>query len=1171
MSMQKTSNLARRITAALSVVVIASGLGPTIHAAAPPAISISQLPLTIAIPAHPQIVFAVANSQSMDGDLSGAIRVGSGSLGANFSQLQNSSSPTSYTIPAGFTPPVNPGAGGVAPYTVNVGGRLVDNSASRLNNAKLGLATVLNNYMSTADFALLDYKLGGTNLYTTWVYNMSLTGGFTFTNTAGASRVINNPCYLADLAAGTQVANDCSSLNAHYGSDITTQQFIVIGQSSDDPDVNDVLYAGGLDPVCVDFGGHFPANPYAFFGLGTYNNGGVTVGYSNSTPGCARTTGPTNAGFVPFSDEVIYSERGFGFFGSQDPNDSNTEVTMTTAGAAPTAASVNAALARFTTALAPETNSTGTREIKSAAGNASTAGLLFGAQNYLATNPPSSNGCTPQRYVVLVTDGLPTLDRRNKAWPPLGSAAAAGYGVTATFNADGSVGATNDQALLDTVAVLQSLASAGIKTYVIGLGAGVDPSKNPVAAATLKAMAVAGGTGDYFPAVSAQALSDDLQVILATILAATQSTAAVAVNSTGLKTGSAVYQAQFVTADTFQDWTGNLYAFAVDPVTGAVNTNPATALWSSRTQLDAQNWDTQRFIATWDPTARTGIPFRWTPGNVATGISINSALGQQLTTFAADTNGQDVVNYLRGNSSQELRNLGKFRNRAHTLGDIVDSNPLYVGKPTGFTQSASYFAFAAANASRPAMVYAGANDGMLHAFDAATGNERFAFIPNGVFANLVNLVDPFYNGRHHFYVDGSPQAADVQFADSSWHTMLVGGEGAGANSIYALDITNPAAMNNEATVASNVRWEFTDANMGLSFSTPSIANTNAGWKVFFGNGYNSPTGTPFLYALDPQTGTVSAKIDLCAAVPGVCNAALPNGLSSVTVMNNGGQLAGAANVVYAGDLQGNLWRIDISSATASSWRAIVILQATDPGGAVQPITVAPAVSLNPKFPRFLGTMVFFVTGKLVGLTDLGVTQTQTVYAVYDPTAGWPPTPLTRSALVQQTLTADTVSGVAVREITNIPVAIPTQKGWFVDLSLSAGERGVTDPRVEGGALVLTSYTPAVNSCTGGGVAFLYALNFANGGVFPLPELDVNNDGKLDASDQSTIGGVTQNPAGMSLGTVYASGATIRPGDGGGSRGSDCGAVALIAKSDNTIQSVCLRSSSMHRTAWREVR
>src|ERR1700677_484308 len=204
----------------------------------------------------------------MDGNLRGAIMTGSGSIAHPL--LFPSSSPVNFTIPSGFTPPANPGSGGVAPYTVNNGtGQLVDNSPSRLNVAKAGLTAVLNAYMADADFGLMQYNTGGNGAYTTWVYQMSQPGGFTFTNTIPATPPANteyvpNPCYNINLSAGFTVSNDCANLSAFYSSQsITTKQYMVLGASSDDPAINDVLYAnGGIDPVCVVYGGPSPISPF---------------------------------------------------------------------------------------------------------------------------------------------------------------------------------------------------------------------------------------------------------------------------------------------------------------------------------------------------------------------------------------------------------------------------------------------------------------------------------------------------------------------------------------------------------------------------------------------------------------------------------------------------------------------------------------------------------------------------------------------------------------------------------------------------------------------------------------------------------------------------------------------------------------------------------------------
>jgi type IV pilus assembly protein PilY1 len=1100
----------------------------------PPAIAISQIPLTVSIPAHPQILLALANSESMDGDLSGAIRTGSGSIPHPL--LFPTSSPVNFTIPAGFTPPLNAGTAGQAPFTVNTGGVLYDNSPSRLNVAKAGLSAVLSAYIDSADFGLIDYKVGGLTQYTTWVYQMSNPGGFTFTNTIPTSgEYVLNPCFGVNLTLTVTTAVNCKALNTFYASQsITTKQYMLVSSSSDDPSVNDVLYASGLDAVCMVYTGPSPPSPFGPpFSLATYEAAGVSETYSNQVNSCARTTGPTNAGFVPFSTQVMYEMRGFGYYTtSETANDGNPVVfPFATSGAIPNATTVANAIALFTPYLAPETNSTGTTEIKASATQSPMAGLMARAQTIFAGNPATTNGCISHRYVVLVTDGLPTMDLNHNNWPPLGSTAAAGYGVTATFNADGSLGTTNDQALTDVITKLTALNSGTnpIQTYIIGVGAGVDPTKNPSAAATLTAMSIAGGTGTYFPATSPQAVTDALQTIITQILAVTQSTAAAAVNTTGLNVNSVVYQSQFVTSDTYQDWTGNVLAFPIDPVTGVIDTTLAHMHWSAQTQLDAQ---ASRLIATWDPVAGHGIPFQWT------GIASNTALGPVLQTYTPDTNGQDVVQYLRGSTAQEQRNGGKFRNRAHLLGDIVDSSPAYIGPSAENLPSTSYRLFETSTASRTPLLYIGGNDGMLHAFDTITGDERFAYMPRGSYANLVNLVSPFYNAQHKFFVNGSPQAADVQFSDLTWHSLLVGTEAQGGNSVFALDITDPSAMTSESAVASKVLWDIVDTDMGLGFSAPAIANTNSGWKVFVGNGYNSTNKKPFLYAIDPQHGT-NTKIDLCAAVTTACDLTASNGLSGVIAVNTGGAVTAAANIIYAGDLQGNLWRVDISSPIPANWVATVMFQARDSAGNKQPITTKPVATLNPRYPQVLGTLVMFGTGQYVGLPDISNGKVQSVYGVYDPPAGYT-TAINRSSLLKQTLANATLGSLSVRTTSGTAPSYPANKGWYMDLSLLSGERVINTPALfSGGELIFTTFQPippATGVCTTLGSSFLMVLNFATGQSFTTPQFDANGDGRISAGDMVTVGGVVMGVAGVGLGSVYASGVTTLNGSVGGGSG-----------------------------------
>jgi type IV pilus assembly protein PilY1 len=1114
----------------------------------PTPLAISQVPLTVAIPAHPQVLFAIGNSQSMDGDLSGAIMTGSGVTSAGNASLTNSSSPANYNVPAGFTAPVSltPGPGS-APYTVLSGGTEYDNSASRLNVAKAAITAIVAAYAQNTQFALEDYSATAGTVYTTWVYLMSGPGGFTFSTTNTSPPVgfeyVANPCYQY-TGASTAVKNNCASIvsaGLYSSSTLGSNQYMLVSQSSDDADVNDVLYAGGQSSLFDTYNGPHPASPFPpNYSLTDYNNGGISIGYRNSAPNNgAFSTNPTNAGYVPYSPQVLYVQRGFGYYSTASANTGNILVPMQSTGSTP--AQVTAIEAAFAPALKPETNDNGTHEIKALAVQAPLAGLMQKAKSYMAT-VPNPNSCTKQ-YVILISDGLPTQDLNNKSWPPLGSAAAAGYGVTATFNPDGSLNTTNDQALTDTIASITALKAAGINTYVVGMGAGVDPAANPQAAATLKSMAVAGGTGSYFPASSPADLVNDLNNILVSIQNGSLSSTSVAVNSGSLSSTTTVFQATFTVSDTpYQDWTGDINAYAINP-DGSVN--PASQ-WSAKAQLKTEvagtGWK-NRVIATWNPATGTGAPFVW--ANLSAAQQADLTLGSDPVVVApALSLAQKRLNYLSGDASNDQFNGGPFRNRSGFLGDIVDSNPIYVNQPLGPYLDASYQAFEQTYAAtpRPAVLYAGANDGMLHAFDPTSGNELFAFVPNAVFANLIDLTSPFYNSNHQFFVDGAPQVNDVLFgSDGKWHTELVGGENAGGNSIYALDVTDPHTLSgSESALASAALWEFSGIpaypkDMGLTYSAPIIARINAnpvtdssshatvaGFAVMFGNGYNSPGQTPIFYALKPDTGALIARIDLCTAVAvNPCDATKPNGLSSVVAANASGILGAPVDEVYAGDLQGNLWAIDITDSNVASWKVRLLFQARDGSGNPQPITTAPIVTLNPNYPAKLGLMVFFGTGQLLQNADLSTTRTQSFYGVWDTGTT---TAATRASLQQQTITPGSITTVTgatenIRTISHNTVNWSTQQGWYMDLPLS-GERVISPAVIENGGVVFDTYAPQVVGgpvCSAGGVSWLMDAAYATGGPFHKTELDVFGNGNLNSPQQQPGG---QNPVGMQLGSSY---------------------------------------------------
>lgn len=1147
----------------MSTALFASGLISLCGSAfAAPSLTIPQVPLIISTPIHPQVLILIGNSQSMDGTLSGAIMTGSGSLGTALSTLNNSSSPVHYSVPSGFTPPLQAAdATGKAPYTVLSGGKYYDNGPSRMNTAKAGIKAIIQQYMASTDFSLGTYSTGAPSLYQTWVYYMSPTGSdFTFTNTPVAGKYyVNNPCYGYTTASATVLSN-CTSIAGYYGAaTLSSNQYMLIGASSDDANINDVLYTNSaFAGSFINYTGPTPATPYPpNFTLANYNAGSIVIKYSKSLPtGNVLSTSPTNAGFVPYSPQVLYSKRGFGYYSSQSATSGSILVPMTTAGTSPTVSSANTAVNVFTPFLAPESNSSTTGEIKASAVQAPTAGLLKQANTYmqpLATT--SGGGCPQKKYVILISDGLPTLDLNGKYWPPLGTASAAGYGVSATFNADGSLNTSNDQALIDAINSIKTLKANGISTYIIGLGAGVAPKINAQAAASLTAMAIAGGTENYYPATSPDALVDDLNSILLSIQSGDFTASAAAVNSTHLSGNSVEYQGSFTANDTpYQDWTGNLRAIQLNENTGIPT---GAVLWNAQAALDSlasgSGWSDARLITSFNPSSGLGIPFRWS----------NLTSAQQALLQPTDSLGAQRLEYIRGNSALALRNGGTFRNRSHILGDLIDSQVTYVGAPNDVYTDASYAQFVTNKKNRSPLLYVGANDGMLHAFNASTGVEAFAFIPNAVFSNLINLTSTVYNQSHQFFVNGSPQTKDVQFSDSSWHTVLVSGENAGGKSLFALDITNPEQLTTESAVAAAVLWEFTDTDMGLSFSQPQLAKiglattTPANFAVFFGNGYNSPNNNSVLYALNPQSGALIRKIDLCAAVSGSCNSTLAQGLSSVAVANQDGLQALPITKVYAGDLQGNLWSVDVSDPSASNWTVRLLFQAKDSAGTAQAITSTPVVSLHPNYPRKQGLYVLFGTGRLLTANDLTNTQTQTVYALWDKPGS--SATYTLGNLQQQTLSQASSTSGLILTTTNSSINWNTRFGWYSSLP-TAGQRIVTNPDLINGAFIATLNTPPLALCGEGFNSMLLELNYANGGSFLSPQLDINGDGLFNAAD--AYGG--SYAVGITLSNSYATAPNVM----GPNKNNKI--VILVTQSNGTQSTTFNPNNNPRKVGWWEI-
>jgi len=638
------------------------------------------------------------------------------------------------------------------------------------------------------------------------------------------------------------------------------------------------------------------------------------------------------------------------------------------------------------------------------------------------------------------------------------------------------------------------------------------------------------GRGAFFSAQDPNDLVTAFKSAVTSATKGTSSSAAVAFNTTTLDTGSVIYQALFNPAD---NWKGELIATKLN-ADGSIADSPT---WNAGDQLNNQAHANRQIITykvdTATPANSTGIPFK-----ILANLSTTQQADLNQGPTASDANGQARLDYLRGDRSNESTGL-VFRDRTNVLGDIVHSNPVYVGKPqmsypddTRFGDGL-YATYKATHTNRTGIIYVGANDGMLHGFHEDTGNEVFAYIPNALFSSNANeglhyLTDPGYS--HRYYVDLSPTISDV-YISSSWKTVLVGGLRAGGAGLFALDISNPTTLTNAENYAANIAlWEFTNADdpdLGYTMSKPTIApvknGSTARWAAIVGNGYNG-TGDGeaklFIIYLDGGLdGTWTLGTDYLEITTGVGTVASPNGLSTPSLVDTSGD--GLADRVYAGDLLGNLWAFDLTAANDSNWDVAYkqgnapkpLFTATDALGTPQPITSKPVVARQQQ--EVTGTtapnlMVFFGTGQYIVNGDKTSTSSQSFYGVWDDGTK----ERTRSHLLAQTFSTNNVS--TGRVLTDHAITYGIHHGWYIDLPTS-GERMVVNPKIRGSYVFFNTLIPGTELCVPQGYGWLMVAKQENGGEPSEAIFDVNNDGVIDSSD--LING--KNASGLTLDGIPA--------------------------------------------------
>ena len=584
----------------------------------------------------------------------------------------------------------------------------------------------------------------------------------------------------------------------------------------------------------------------------------------------------------------------------------------------------------------------------------------------------------------------------------------------------------------------------------------------------------------YFSASDPSQLVNSLNTALTTIQQIVGTASAAATSTLQPVSGdNDLFVAKFTSAK----WYGDVQRSSIDPTSGAIS---STTSWSAAAVLDARD-----LVA--NPRKvyfrQSGALQNFTYGNLASaglngyfdgfcskaGVGGNSAPLQcgLITDKTAANLGSNMVAYLLGGSNDN------YRARDSRLGDIINGAPLFVGTPKFKYTENGYSTWAATTrqglcadgVTLQGTVYVGANDGMLHAFDRCDGSEKWAYIPTMVIPNLYKLADTNYPNNHQFYVDGAPVMGDI-YVNGAWKTILVGGLNGGGRGYYALDITDPA---NPKTL-----WEFTnstDANLGLTFGNPIITKRKDGtWLVVFASGYNnvnSGDGNGHLMVLNANTGAELLSIPTLVGGNAVGSTATPSGLAKLNAWVES-ETDNTAKRFYGGDMLGNVWRFDIDSLTQPFVQAFQLAQLVV-GGVAQPITIMPELAevnyLGAKYP-----VVYIATGRYLGMSDLGTTGTQSIYAFKDALSQTGLGDLRAgNTLVAQTLTTNG----SIRTATTNAVDWSKKNGWSVDMP-TAGERVNVSMVLAFNVLSVASTVPSATACEIGGTSWLYKLDIASG-------------------------------------------------------------------------------------------
>lgn len=624
---------------------------------------------------------------------------------------------------------------------------------------------------------------------------------------------------------------------------------------------------------------------------------------------------------------------------------------------------------------------------------------------------------------------------------------------------------------------------------------------------------------NYFLVTNASNLQQQLSEAFERIrLLRTTTFSSMAANARDVRVDTRTYQAVFDS----EDWTGKLVAYEIDEEDGY----SLKELWNTAEGGRVPE-ATSRIIIT--NANGSGSQFLWSN---LTSVQQSILKGNDPDTDT-DEHAEQRLQWIRGVINPP--GPGELRIRSSRMGAFINSNPYFTPAPRNLGYAAletlpsggppvgSYELFLAERKDRAPMIYVGSNGGMLHGFKAETGQEVFAFVPNAVYPQLYKMTDPEFD--FEYSVDGSPFVGQA-YIDGQWRSILFGTLGAGGRGIFALDVTNPDSISD-----SNFLWEVDALHSDYTqlgylvgqVAKPVIAKmANGDWAAVVGNGYSDATGAS-LFIINLEDGSLIRRIEV--------DPAASNGLSAPTLILDGnGIVAGA----YAGDLEGNVWKFDLTGNSPTAWDVAFkqgvnprpIFTASNNGGYDQAITSAIEIARHPNG----GIMLLFGTGRFFGTTDLTSTEVQTLYGLWD-TAKldkdnddnfvWIGGSRIddRSDLVEQDIRHEVMIDdrewlTTTRRVVNYgQQSNPTKRGWYLDLespdggNSRTGSRVIDPPQLLSGRVHFTAITPIENQdpcALDNGKSTIIALDMFTGGRTEYVLFDVDDDGLFTETDMYDV-------------------------------------------------------------------